>query len=89
MWVDLLAVTIWTVHIIQVGGGMCWIHLAQVRDQWWALVSTVMNLPVMQYVGKVLSSCTTGGFSYMARLHRVSQSVRTASVLPEVRVENL
>jgi hypothetical protein len=23
-----------------------WIHLAQSRDQWWALVNTVMNLRV-------------------------------------------
>jgi hypothetical protein len=27
-------------------GGMNWIHLAQDRDQWRALVSTVMNLRV-------------------------------------------
>jgi hypothetical protein len=27
-------------------GGMDWIHLAQDRDQWWALVNTVMNLRV-------------------------------------------
>jgi hypothetical protein len=24
--------------------GMDWIHLAQVRDQWMALVNTIMNL---------------------------------------------
>jgi hypothetical protein len=27
-------------------GGVDWIHLAQNRDQWWALVNTVMNLQV-------------------------------------------
>jgi hypothetical protein len=27
-------------------GGMDWIHLVQDRDQWFALVSTVMNLAV-------------------------------------------
>jgi len=27
-------------------GGMDWIELAQDRDRWWALVSTVMNLRV-------------------------------------------
>jgi hypothetical protein len=27
-------------------GGMDWIDLAQDRDQWWALVNTVMNLQV-------------------------------------------
>jgi hypothetical protein len=25
-------------------GGVGWIHLAQGRNQWWALVNTVMNL---------------------------------------------
>jgi len=24
--------------------GVDWMHLAQVKDQWWALVNTVMNL---------------------------------------------
>jgi hypothetical protein len=32
--------------------GMDWIHLAQNRDQWWAVVKAVMNLQV----GKFLSS---------------------------------
>jgi hypothetical protein len=38
-------------------GGMDWIHLAQYRDQWRALVKTVMNLrvPLYSYV-KFLSS---------------------------------
>jgi hypothetical protein len=40
--------------------------LAQDRDQWMALVNTVMNLQVLENVGKILSSCTTGGFS---RIH--------------------
>jgi hypothetical protein len=26
--------------------GVDWIHLSQVRDQWWAVVNTVMNLRV-------------------------------------------
>jgi hypothetical protein len=26
--------------------GVYWIHLAQDRDQWWALVNTLMNLQV-------------------------------------------
>jgi hypothetical protein len=25
--------------------GVDWVHLAQDRDQWWALVNTVLNLP--------------------------------------------
>jgi hypothetical protein len=28
------------------GGGVNWIHLAQDRDRWWALVNKVMNLRV-------------------------------------------
>jgi hypothetical protein len=34
--------------IIEIGwGGMDWIHLAQVRDQWRTLVNTVMNLRIL------------------------------------------
>jgi hypothetical protein len=42
---------------------MDWIDLAQDRDQWRALMNTVMNLRVLYNVGKFLSSCATGGFS--------------------------
>jgi hypothetical protein len=52
-----------------------WTDLAQDRDQWRALVSTIMNLRVPQSVGKFLSSCPTGAFSRTAQLHAVSQSV--------------
>jgi hypothetical protein len=27
-------------------GGVDWIHLAQDKDQWWAVVNTVMNIQV-------------------------------------------
>jgi hypothetical protein len=37
-------------------GGMDWINLALERDQWRALVNTVMNLRVPYNVGKFLSS---------------------------------
>jgi hypothetical protein len=33
-----------------------WIHLGQVRDKWWAVMSTIMNLQVSQNIGNLLSS---------------------------------
>jgi hypothetical protein len=36
----------WTLRIL-VGGGVEWIHLAQDRDRWRAVVSAVMNLRVL------------------------------------------
>jgi hypothetical protein len=50
---------------------MDWINLAQDRDQWRAVVNTVMNLQVL-YVGISLNRCTTGGFSRRAQLHGAS-----------------
>jgi hypothetical protein len=47
--------------VIKIGwGGMDWIDLAEDRDQWRALVNTVMNLLVPQNFGKFLSTCATG-----------------------------
>jgi hypothetical protein len=37
-----------------------WINLAKEKDQWRALVNTVMNLRVPKNAGKFLSSCTIG-----------------------------
>jgi hypothetical protein len=49
--------------------GIDWFDLAQNRDQWRALVNTVMNFRVPQNAGKFLSSCTIGSFSRRAQLH--------------------
>jgi hypothetical protein len=53
-------------------GVMDWIDLAQGRDQWGALVNTVMKLPVPQNIGKFLSGCETVGFPRRAQVHGVS-----------------
>jgi hypothetical protein len=53
-------------------GDMGWIDLVQDRDQWSALVNTVMNLHLPENVGSLLGSCETGGFSRRAQLHGVS-----------------
>jgi hypothetical protein len=47
-----------------------WIDMAQDRDQWRALVNTVLNLRVQQNVGKFLSGCIISGFSRRAQLHK-------------------
>jgi hypothetical protein len=52
-------------------GGMDWIDLAEDRDQWKALVSTVMNIRVAYNFRKFLSSCVTGIFSRRAQFHEV------------------
>jgi hypothetical protein len=63
MWVDNINIDLREIE----WGGMEYIRLAQDRDQWRALVNTVMKL-----FAKFLSSCTNGGFSRRAQLQEVS-----------------
>jgi hypothetical protein len=51
---------------------MDWIELALDRDQWRALVNTIMHLRVPQNAGKFLSGCAIGSFSRRAQFHEVS-----------------
>jgi hypothetical protein len=53
-------------------GGMDWIHLAQNRDQWRALVNMKMNLQVPQHFWKFLNRLATGSFSKRTQLYGVS-----------------
>jgi hypothetical protein len=50
--------------------GMDWINLALDRNQWRALVNTVMNLRVPYNSGNFLSGCTTGSFPRRAQLRK-------------------
>jgi hypothetical protein len=52
--------------------GMNSIYLAEDRDQWKALVHTVMNLRLHNILRSFLSSCTIGGTSRRAQLHGIS-----------------
>jgi hypothetical protein len=65
MWVDNIKM-----DLRKIGwDGMDWIDLAQDRDQWRALVNTVINLRVPYNARKFLSSCTNSSFSRRAQLH--------------------
>jgi hypothetical protein len=54
----------------KVWDGVDWVHLAQDRGQWRALVNTVTNLQVPYNAGKFLSGCTIGSFSRRAQLRK-------------------
>jgi hypothetical protein len=55
--------TVWKVVV--------WIHLAQYRDQWRALVNTIMNLRVTLKAGNFLTNCVTISFSRRTLLRGV------------------
>jgi hypothetical protein len=51
---------------------MGWMHLAQDRDKWQALVNTVMNLRVLLNAGNFLTRRVTDSFSRRTLLRGVS-----------------
>jgi hypothetical protein len=67
-WVDNIKIDLGDIE----WAGIDWIDMAQDMDQWRARVNTIMNLRVLQNVGKFLSNCKTGGFSRRTQLHAVS-----------------
>jgi hypothetical protein len=52
-------------------GGVDWMHMAQDRDQWQALVNTVINPQVPWKVGNFLTRWVTVSFSRRTLLHGV------------------
>jgi hypothetical protein len=64
-WVDNIKIDLRNIE----WNGMDRIGLAQDRDQWMALVNTVMNFRVPYNAGNFLSCCTIGSFSRSAQLH--------------------
>jgi hypothetical protein len=56
--------------ILERQDGMDWIDMAQDRDQWSALVNTVLNLRVPKNAGEFFRGCTIGSSSRRARLRK-------------------
>jgi hypothetical protein len=52
--------------------GVDWMHLAQERNSWWAVVNTVINLRVPQNAGNFLTSPVTVSFLRRTLLHGAS-----------------
>jgi hypothetical protein len=64
MWVDHIKMDLREIE----WDGVDWINMAHGRDQWRALVNTILNLGVPKYAVKFLSGCTIGGSSRRAQL---------------------
>jgi hypothetical protein len=60
-------------------GGIDWIHLAQDRNQWRAVVNMEMNAYAPDNIWDFLSSCTTSEISGRSQLHRVSLLIQKIS----------
>jgi hypothetical protein len=49
---------------------MDWIEVAEDRDQWRALVNTMMKFGFLKIAGNFLNGCTIGSFSGRAQLRK-------------------
>jgi hypothetical protein len=66
MWVDNIKM-----DLREIGwDGVDWIDMAQDRDQWRALVNTVLNLRVSYNAGGFLRGCTIDSSSRRAQLRK-------------------
>jgi hypothetical protein len=63
--------------------GAAWIQLAHDRDQWWAVVNTVMNLRFLYKAGDLLTSRITTRFSRWSL-----SALRSHLALPNLFLQN-
>jgi hypothetical protein len=67
-----------TMNFKNIRWGVNWIHVTEGRDQWQALVNTVMN--ILEFL-EWLRDCTYVCFSRRTQLHRVGESLWLYSLL--------